>query len=147
MQPVLISAVGRAIGAVSLLVGLAILSLSGSWIHRNHLDQFLFQSVQADGQVIENRATLRTSRASRTTSYRAIVKFQDREGRPVTFAEPIAWSPPSFQVGESVGVLYDPRDSERAMIDRGGRNYLMPGYIALFGGAFVLGGLQRLRRG
>jgi hypothetical protein len=60
------------------------------------------------------------------TSYQAIVAFADQNGRPVTLPDQIAFSPPSFRVGQKVRVFYDPQNPQRAMIDRGRKNSSSP---------------------
>ncbi len=150
-QPVTTNGINRAIGVVGLAVGLAIVFGGGYWIHRIHLDEFLFKRAVAEGQVIENRQERWYSRdssgsSSSYISYRAIVRFADGWGQMVTHADMIAFSPPSFGVGQRVTVFYDPREPQHAMIDRGPKNFLVPGVCLVFAGLVILGSLQRLWR-
>jgi hypothetical protein len=41
-------------------------------------------------------------------------------------------------------VFYDPQEPQHAMIDRGEKNYVIPGIVLIFGVFMVAGGLQRL---
>lgn len=145
--------VNRVLGGIGLLTGLAFLIGGGYVIHRNHLDQFLglvAKSATADGIVIENRPIeVHPPPASRTrpyTSYQAIVAFADRRGQSIRLADPIAFNPPSFRVGQHIRIFYDPGNPRHAMVDRGEKNFIIPGICLIFGGLTVLGSIQRLTR-
>jgi hypothetical protein len=133
--------INRAMVVVSLAVGSAFLLVGGYWVHRMHLDQFIFNHATAQGQVVENRRN-----PVGRTSYRAMVRFSPRGGGDVTVADWIALNPASFGVGQSVTLFYDPEDPQSAMIDRGWKNYLAPGIPGVMGFLMILGGVQRLRR-
>jgi hypothetical protein len=45
------------------------------------------------------------------------VRYVTRSGNPVEFTGSVGSSPPAFDVGEAVGVLYDPAAPEKARID------------------------------
>ena len=144
-------AANRVFGVIGLLVGLAFLLVGGFWIHHQHLDAFLAliaKSESAEGRVVENRPVrVYPGSGSRTlpyTSYQAVVRFIDHNGQTITFADKIAFSRPSFSVGQEVRVFYDPRDGQHAMIDRGWKNFVIPGICLMFGGLIVLGSIQRL---
>jgi len=145
--------VNRFFGVIGLLVGLAFLFVGGFWIHYPHLDAFLGLIAKSDsamGQVVENRPVrVYPGSGSRTlpyTSYQAVVRFIDRNGQTITFADKLAFSRPSFHVGQDVRIFYDPRDAQHAMIDRGWKNFVIPGICLMFGGLIVLGSIQRLIR-
>lgn len=148
-----ISAINRAFGVVGLLAGLAVL-LGGAYLmHRSHLDEFLgliTKSQSAEGVVIENRPIeVHPSSTSRTlpyTTYQAIVTFTGPDGQSITLPDPIAFNPPSFRVGQRVRVFYDPKNPQHAMIDRGLKNFIIPGICLVFGGLILLGSVQRLTR-
>ena len=144
--------VNRAFGVVGLFVGLALLFGGAYFVHHAHLDEFLgliAKSQTAEGTVIENRPVEVHPSSGRTlpyTSYQAIVAFADQNDRPVTLPDQIAFSPPSFRVGQKVRVFYDPQNPQHAMIDRGSKNFIIPGICLVFGGLIVLGSIQRLTR-
>ena len=146
-----LGAVNRLLGVIGLLVGLAFLFVGGFWIHHQHLDAFLgiiANSESAVGQVVENRPVrVYPSSGSRTlpyTSYQAVVRFTDHNGQTITFADKLAFARPSFSVGQEVRIFYDPKDAQHAMIDRGWKNFVIPGICLIFGGLIVLGSIQRL---
>jgi Protein of unknown function (DUF3592) len=143
-----LGAVNRAFGVVGLLVGLALLFGGAYFVHHAHLDEFLgliAKSQTAEGTVIENRPVA-SARTVPHTSYQAIVAFADQNGRPVMLPDQIAFSPPSFRVDQKVRVFYDPQNPQHAMIDRGRKNFIIPGICLVFGGLIVLGSIQRLTR-
>ncbi len=142
-----IGSINRWIGMIGLVVGLAILFVGGSWIHRHALDRFLLHAAVADGQVVENQRVDYYLHGKWTpASYRAIVKFTDRNGQSVTLPDWIAFKPPVYFVGQRVNVFYDPQSSQSAMIDRGAKNYFLLVLCGGFGGLMVLGSVQRLAR-
>jgi len=144
-------AMNRIFGVIGLLAGLAFLFLGGFWIHYQHLDAFLqliAKSESAAGQVVENRpVTVYPGPGSRSlsyTAYHAVVRFSDHNGETVTFTDKLGFSRASFSVGQGVRIFYDPRDTQHAMIDRGWKNFVIPGICLIFGGLIVFGSIQRL---
>jgi Protein of unknown function (DUF3592) len=146
-----LGAVNRLFGVIGLLAGLAFLFVGAFWIHSQHLDAFLqliAKSESAAGQVIENRpVTVYPGPGSRTLSYiayHAVVRFTDHNGQTITFTDKLAFSRPSFSVGQDVRIFYDPLNVQNAMIDRGWKNFVIPGVCLVFGALIVLGSIQRL---
>ena len=147
----MLGAVNRMFGVIGLLAGLAFLFVGGFWIHNQHLDAFLkliAKSESAAGQVVENRpVTVYPGPGSRTlsyTAYHAVVRFTDHKGQTITFVDRLAFSHPSFSVGQNVTIFYDPRDAQNAMIDRGWKNFVIPGICSVFGVLIMVGSIQRL---
>lgn len=60
------------------------------------------------------------------------VRYVTRSGNPVEFTAAVGSSPPAFDIGEPVGVLYDPAEPEEARIDS---------FFQLWFAALVLGGI------
>ena len=122
----------------------------GFFIHHNHLDEFMLHSAVAEAEVVENRAKqVYPGTGSRTlpyTSYQAVVRFTDQQGQTVTYADKFGFSRPSFMVGQKVRIFYDPQNPQRAMIDRGPKNYVIPFVCGVFGGLMILGSVQRLSK-
>ena len=146
-----LGAMNRLFGIIGLLLGLAFLFVGGFWIHHQHLDSFLqliAKSESAIGQVVANRpVTVYPSPSSRSlsyTAYQAVVRFTDHNGQAITFTDKLGFARPSFSVGHQVRIFYDPRNAQHAMIDRGWKNFVIPGICLIFGGLIVLGSIQRL---
>src|SRR5215475_6657646 len=147
----MLGAVNRMFGVIGLLAGLAFLFAGGFWIHHQHLDAFLgliAKSESATGQVVENHPVTvypgPSSRSLSYTAYHAVVRFTDHNGETITFTDKLAFSRPSFSVGQEVRIFYDPQNAQHAMIDRGWKNFVIPGICLIFGGLIVLGSIQRL---
>ena len=140
--------VNLVVGAAGLLAGLIFILGGGFLIHRYHLDEFVLASSTAEGLVVENRSKEVHPRLSSGdlpyVSYHAIVRFTDRKGQIFTYADAFGFSSASFQVGQRVRIFYDPRNPQRAMIDRGVKNVVVPLVCAVFGGFLILGSAKRL---
>jgi hypothetical protein len=146
LGPARLALINRVVGFVGLIAGLTLVVVGGFWLHRQHLDQFLLRPLSAYGRVIENRRVDSYRNGQRSgTSYRAVVNFTAQDGQQVTLSDWISFKPPAFFVGQFVLVLYDARNPQSAMIDRGAKNYYLPAFCYGVGGLMVLGSLQRLR--
>ncbi len=145
-------AINRVFGLFSIAAGLCILLGGGFWIHHNHFDAFVTDAAVAQGEVVENRREDFYVHHGGTitpvshNSYRAIVRFTTSGGTAVTLADRLAFKQPSFNLGQSVKVFYDPKNPADAMIDRGTMNYVLPGLWCMFSGLMLWGGFQRLAR-
>ncbi len=70
--------------------------------------------------------------------FRAAVGFTTRDGRETSFYSAVATSHRDYRVGDSVRVLYDPRDPERAEIASFVRLWLLPFVLSLFAAGFFI---------
>jgi hypothetical protein len=148
LDPRIARRISRALGALALLVGVALAGAGGYWLER--LVVFKASAIATEGTVLRNDQVDWSSQSasgmgtSFHTSYRAIVRFTDRAGRGMVYADFFAFNPPSFQVGDRVRVLYDSRRPERALVDRGSTVlYVLLG-ICAFGAFIALSGVRRL---
>ena len=135
----------QGITAVALLFGLSLLLGGGYFLEQQR--EFIARSVAAEGQVIENERvqwTANNGRGFSHTSYRAIVRFTDQRGQAVLYHDKFAFNPPSFHAAQSVTIFYDPQNPQNAMIDRGAKNYLIPGIALALGALITLSWLPRV---
>lgn len=144
--------INRIFGLAALLAGLGVLAGGSVLIRRMHLNLLVSKSAAiADGIVIENHAKEVSpqpgSRELPYTSYQAVVRFKDEQGRMITFADSFGFNHASFARGQTVRVIYDPQDPQQAMIDRGEKDYIVPGIVLFFGVVLIAGGLQHLAGG
>ncbi len=100
----------RLFTAIFMLVGLGLLLGGGYAALRTQ--QFLGRAVSAQGTVVE----LVRSRSSDSTTYRPVVQFTTSDGRPVEMVSSVGSNPPSYSVGETVQVWYDPAHPEDAKL-------------------------------
>lgn len=77
-----------------------------------HQLQLGHQGVEVSGQVV----SLSTNCDSDGCSYSPIVRFTTRNGQTITFESKFSSSPPSYDVGEVVTVIYATENSENAII-------------------------------
>ena len=128
------------IGAAFLLFALIFLAVAGvlAW----NTAAFLARAVQTEGTVVELAAT-------GDGLFRPIIRFTTAGGETITFPAAQASTPPAYDIGETVGVAYDPARPRDARLKTG---YLLEaifaGFAALFGaigGGIVAkaGGIRR----
>ena len=70
------------------------------------------QGVQAHGEVV----SFSQSCDDDGCTYSPVVRFKAQNGRTVSFELTYSSSPPAYNVGESVEVIYSPGDPEKAVI-------------------------------
>ena len=68
--------------------------------------------------------------------FRAAVGFTARDGREISFCSEVATSHRDYRAGDSVRVMYDPRDPKRAEIASFVRLWLLPIAMSLFAAVF-----------
>lgn len=148
-----LASINRAMALISLVAGFALLLGGGWFIDHLHLDEFVLNHATTQGQVVQNKAIFvaRSTAAGQRFRggwfYRAIVRFRVPGEGDVTLEEGFAWVQPLFAVGQTVRIFYDPANPRHAMIDRGWKNYVAPGAVAVLAFLMLLGGVQRLTSG
>ncbi|MGI9334629.1 MAG: DUF3592 domain-containing protein [Gammaproteobacteria bacterium] len=109
-------------------IGLAL--LVGAFYWYKSTQDFLANAIVAEGTVLE----LIRSRSSDSSSYTyaPVVQFRTESGSLHEFTSSTSSNPPSYAVGESVGVLYEASAPESARINS---------FFSLWGGPTIAGGL------
>jgi hypothetical protein len=123
------------IGLVFGLVGTAI--MIGGGFSLNHSRSFSDGGVSVQGVVVD-LAYSRDSDGDGT--YAPVVEYRDREGRPHTYRSSSGSSPPSYDVGERVTILYRPDQPSRAVIDDFWDRWALPAFLLGFGAIFAVVG-------
>lgn len=100
--------------------------------------QFIAAAETAEGVVLENLWQYSSSRNSSGT-YHPRVRFRTQRGNEVEFVSDTGSSPPSYRPNESVEVVYDPENPQRASINSFWNLWL--GSIILFGLGVVFTGV------
>jgi hypothetical protein len=98
-------------GSIFALVGLILLTVCGTIYY--HELKFLNKAVTATG-VVTQLGVSRSSEGSST--YYPIVEFTDQTGGKTIFSSSYSSSPPAYEVGETVEVLYEPGKASQAEI-------------------------------
>lgn len=128
------------VGPVFTLVGLAAIGLS-IYLGMQRAE-FLEKALKADGKVIE----LIESRSDDSYVYYPRVEFNLPEtDRVLTFRHESGSNPPSYRIGESVSVLYDPQNPQNAIIDAGLFNWMGAGLSSMLGILFAAAGLSIIK--
>ena len=65
------------------------------------------------------------------------VSWKDGHGVPHRITNAVASSPPAYDVGEHVEVIYQPNDPENARIDSFAESWLLPLVLGVFGTVFL----------
>jgi len=92
------------------------------------------QGIEAPGVVVD----LQENYDSDGSTYTPIVQFKTVEGQSVQFLSTYSSSPPDYDVGEPVIVVYVPAQPEKAVIK--GEGQLLHIIFMLVGGVIVTGG-------
>jgi hypothetical protein len=126
---------------VLLVLGLALLFLGYHFYVKT--ERFLATADYAVGTVIELRE--RDSSEGHNT-YSAVVEYSNERGGSFQFVDSFSSSPPYYQTGETVHVLYNREDPKEAQIDRGIANHWLTALFGVFGALFVLSGVYAARK-
>jgi uncharacterized protein DUF3592 len=117
-----------ALGGIFLAVGLAMLSGAGYETLRNRHD--IAVGTTAKGTVTD---LFQGSDSDGGTVYYPRVRFVTQSGDTIEFTGSNGTSPPAFEVGETVSVLYDPTSPGNARIDTFFQLWLLPIILGVMG--------------
>jgi Protein of unknown function (DUF3592) len=70
--------------------------------------------------------------------YRAVVEFVAPDGATTRFTSWVSTSPPPAEVGEHVGVRYNPDNPQDAVIDQYWQIWFLPTLFGILGSPFLL---------
>jgi hypothetical protein len=93
--------------------------LVGSFFIFSNTRGFIARASETQGRVIAlDRSHSSSSSSSRSSSstYKPVVEFNAATGKRIEFISSVGTNPPSYRVGESVTVLYNPADPYSARI-------------------------------
>jgi hypothetical protein len=124
-----------------LVLGLGLLFLGYHFY--GETERFLAMADHAIGTVIDLREN---DSSDGQSTYSAVVEYSDDRGGSFKFVDSFSSSPPYYQTGETVHVLYDREDPKDAQIDRGLANYWLTALFVAFGGMFLLMGVNSARK-
>jgi hypothetical protein len=107
---------------IMMLLGLAL--IGGGYYLGNDLYEMELGGLHAEGIVTGHERVHDTSSDGGGPSYYPVVRFKDELGNEVTFKDRVGSSHPTDKRGDVVEVLYEPQNSDKAIIDRGLWNWL-----------------------
>lgn len=125
----------RSVSRTAYIISTAIgaLMIAGALYWADYQQKFIEKALHVPGKIVDRQSRY----SDGTTTYAAVVLFKPmHESGEIRFTSKISSSDPSWHIGDSVEVLYDPSDLHDAMIDRGWLNYIVQ--IAIFGIGLLL---------
>jgi len=114
-------------GAILGLVAFTLIALALFFLIRTRL--FISKSQQVKGTITQ---MVYTSDAD-GGGYSPVFRFRTLDGREVEASENLVTNPPQFKVGQTVDILYDPENPNRARIKKGFNLYFVPGLLGCMG--------------
>lgn len=100
--------------------------------------KLIYKSHRANGTVID----LKHQAGEGSGTYSPVVRFTALDGREIEFVERWSQSPPRFQIGDEVLVLYNPQNFQKARVFTTNREMYYSTWLFLgLGGVFLLCGL------
>jgi len=93
--------------------------------------RFVAGAKQAEGVVVDRETRFHTD----GPVVHPVVRFETRDGRTVTFKEPVGGFP--LKIGRRVRVLYDPRDPRRAKMRTFTKLWMFPAVLVTLGAGFL----------
>jgi hypothetical protein len=118
-------------------IGLLLLALGAVFAWK--MQAFVASATRADGVVVDLMAS-----GSHGRTFAPVIEFTAANGRHVRFRGSISSSPPEFDIGDRVGVLYPPAAPERARVDTPFELWIVPGLLGSIGALFALIGFSIL---
>jgi hypothetical protein len=131
--------------AVPILLALGFIALFFGYRSQVRMASFLEKADPAIGSVLRLQETDSTD-SSDSITYAAVVEFRDALEHAHTFKDHFSSSPPLYDVGDTVRVLYDRSNPSEAQIDRGFWNYWLAIVLYSGGTLFVVLGFFSARR-
>ncbi len=129
----------QAVLAVPVLIIFGIGLMFGGYALFKDMNNLSGIAMVAQGEIVGSNS--RSSSEGGYTYY-PVVAFKALDGRKYTFEGKTGSSPPMFDVGDKVMVLYDPDRPEKAIIDHGWLNWLPSLGLMLLGALMVFWALR-----
>lgn len=131
----MIKRIAKLIG-IGIAVGIFGFIAIGGWIWLGRTVMFVAKASKTSGTIVE---VIREKGRYGSVEYRPIYKFADASGVVHTQRSLVSSSPPSFEVGETVGVLYEVAQPTHSNIDSFGELWLGP--VVFSGIGFLIVGI------
>ena len=100
----------RIVAVVFLIVGIVL--LAGGFIAYRHVNGFVQTAAVANGVVTANVRALRIH----GDMFYPRIRFRTADGQDISFISNLGTRPPTYNIGDSVTVLYDVSDPHRASV-------------------------------
>jgi hypothetical protein len=112
--------------------------LIGATIFYLNTQNFTKHAMNAPGTVVSlQRSVSRSSKGGTSTTYAPVVEYTAADGQTRTFTSSLSSSPPAYQTGQPVKVLYDPAPPYKAEINDFMSMYFLPVLLGIMGTIFT----------
>jgi cytochrome c oxidase assembly protein Cox11 len=128
--------VALAIGLTFATIGI-IAMIAGVLWYRSTKER-LKTMINHIGIVVE---MIRVERPRETANFYPVIEFETQTGKVFRFESRTGGSETSYKIGESVEILYDPQDSQGAMINSWTELWLPPIAVMMLGGSVLIVGI------
>jgi len=125
-------------GPIILVFGLAF--LFPGWLVHTSTQNRIATMLATEGRVVDFVSRTTTSDGQRKTYFYPVVEFRTANEEVTRFEGGAGSNPPSYRVGDTVRVLYDPQTPQSALIDSW-ELWLLPVIFIGVGGFFALIGI------
>jgi hypothetical protein len=129
----------RLVMPLSIIIGLAILGFGGPWSYGQL--KFLTRAASYEGVVIRNDYTTTRSNNTYTSGYHAVIEYRIAD-KATTVTDWLGMQSTQFDVGERVRLLVDSSNQNKAIVDRGFWNWLLPVGVLGIGILLIFGSLR-----
>jgi len=120
-------------GLIFGFVGFVLAALALFFLIRTR--SFISRSKQTQGTITQ----MVYSSDSDSSGYTPVFRFRTLEGQEVEVSGNLRTNPPQFQVGQTIEVLYDPENPQKARIKKWMNLYFVPALLGFLG--LVFGGI------
>lgn len=120
------------IGIILIVVGCPFFGIGAYEAWQARLEAQTFVAVT--GTVVDNSYQTTVQDGVESGAYFPVVSFIPVDGAPVRFTDGVGSLPPDYEVGESVPVLYDPADPQKARLNSWKRVWFVPTLLMSIGG-------------
>lgn len=100
--------------------------------------RLVMDGESASGVVIDLERGSSTSSGSSRPTWFPIVRFETPDGQSVTFRHRTGQSPPAYEKGDGVPVIYLPDAPDQALIEEGFWNWLLPVLLLVVGAGLIV---------
>lgn len=119
--------------ALWVFLAVSIVCFSASYYMGQNMIDFLRDGIRVTGEVVDLERRESHSDDGPSYAYYAIIEYEAPSQGVFKFSDSVGSSKALFALGDRVDVIFDPEDTDEAIIDRGLWNW------ALSGGLFVVG--------
>lgn len=120
------------IGIILIVVGCPFFGIGAyeAWQARQEAQTF----IPVTGTVVDNSYQTTVQDGTESGAYYPVVAFTPMNGASVRFTDGAGSLPPDYEVGESVPVLYDPANPQKARLNTWKRVWFVPILLMSVGG-------------